>query len=123
GLALRAAGRPGASERDDALRHAQRGERLLLARAGERPRLLLRQLQHRDVAQERRVWLGLELERPAAGGANEALAVKRKLGGLRQCRQRLLRELATEERADVDPVGFEACDVGRRPPRAELANV
>ena len=111
-------------ERDDHLRDTELGQRFLVEPADKGQRLLLGELQHGDITQERRLRLGLKHERPGLGRPHQPLAVEGKPDAeLCKRGQRLGRELASKKRPDMHPVGLQACNVVGRPRRAELANV
>ena len=64
------------AERDEDLGRAERTERSRFDTAGERLRLLHRQLQDRHVTKERGVRLSLEPQRPDGANARQSLPVE-----------------------------------------------
>ena len=112
-------------ERHHNFRDAEARERRLVEIGEKRERLLLRELQDRDVLEHGRVVVGAQLERSRARRPDEPLAVERQPATPGELRQRLPREVALRQRRDVqraDPPERGADVVGRPriPDRVDL---
>jgi hypothetical protein len=105
--------RPVEAERDDDLRNAERNQRLELCVADDRARLLFRELQDRDVAEQVAVEVPVEHEWADRGYAHEALSVEQDAPSARESSERRGVEVAAEERRDVQPLDRSE-DVRRR---------
>jgi hypothetical protein len=105
------------AERDDHLRDAELAQCLLVDVVEQRLGLLLRQLEHREMAQDHRVELLVEGEGAFAGDAQESLRVEREASPSRERRHRLRGEIRPRECAEMDP---ERAGCGSRDPAERL---
>src|SRR5207248_8809719 len=103
GLAGEDEGAAGAEGHHD-LGNAELAQLLELAATENRLRLLLGELEDRDMPEKRSVEVAVELERADPSRANEAVSVEKHAPPVRDPLERRRREVVAQERRDVHPL-------------------